>query len=251
MGWQEARLSANHSRMKQKWLGVLFLAVLFAAGCSKQHPNTDPGGRPPEARTFSSFDLPTPGEKIIPPRSINFDQTNLTPVLNLYAELSGRSIICVGNLPEVKITFCNQTPLRTIGALQALDTVLAAQGITTVYMGSQYVKVVPEKNVVTEPGPVVELSAEQLPESSSFLTYIVTLKNIPMSQASAAMQPFAKLPNSILGLSSGTKPPPSSKAGFPPMPRIFGAKHDILVLRDYSSNVKRMLQVLDKIDQPS
>jgi len=45
----------------------------------------------------------------------------------LYAETAGRSIIRSGNLPDVKITFSNQTPMTTVEILQALDTVLAAQ----------------------------------------------------------------------------------------------------------------------------
>jgi len=55
----------------------------------------------------------------------------------------------------------------------------------------------------------------------------VQLKERLPRDLAQALQPFAKLPNSVLGIDS---------AG-------------MLVLRDYSANVKRMLQVLEKIEQ--
>jgi len=50
--------------------------------------------------------------------------------------------------------------------------VLAAQGVAMVYLGTQYVKVVPAKDAPMEAGPVVELPPDQLPDSSSFLSHV-------------------------------------------------------------------------------
>src|SRR2546430_10501005 len=58
-----------------------------------------------------------------PPRSTLFPYTTL-----FRSDISGRSIIRAPNLPDVKVTFSNQTPMTSVEALQALDTVLAAQG---------------------------------------------------------------------------------------------------------------------------
>ena len=125
-----------------------------------------------------------------------------------------------------KITFDNQTPLTHAEALQALDNVLAANGIVMVYFGTQYVKVIAPSEVGSETGPVVELPPDRLPESSSFLIYVVKLKHISPQDAVPALMPFAKLPNGIIGMKDG----------------------NVLTLRDYSANVRRMLQVLDEID---
>jgi hypothetical protein len=72
----------------------------------------------------------------------------------------------------------------------------------------------------------VELPWDQLPDSSSFLTYIVKLEKLRPEEATPFLQPFSKLPNSIIGV-----------RGSP-----------ILFLRDYSSNVRRMLEVLEKVE---
>src|SRR5204863_9644509 len=123
-----------------------------------------------------------------------------------------------GNLPDAKITFSNQTPMTTVEALQALDTVIAAQGIAMVFLGTQYVKAVPAKEATLEPGPIVELRPDQLPDSSSFLIYIVQLKKVPASQAGPSLAPFAKLPNSIVAIDGGTRSRPSSPSSLPNLP---------------------------------
>jgi len=220
------------------------------AGCDKRRADTKTGQGMGAPRTLSSFDPPAAGDKLMAAQTIKFEQAELGQVLKLYAEVSGRSIIWGGNLPDVKINFSNQAPMAAVEVLQALDTTLAAQGVTTVFLGTQYVKVVPTKEAPMEPGPVIELPADQLPESSSFLIYIVRLKHLQPHQVAQALQPFCKLPNSIIGFNSAASQPPS-KAGLPKLPSsIFGPNENhFVILRDYSSNVRRMLQVLEKIDQ--
>jgi len=226
---------------------ALLLALVVTAGCGKRQPDAQSAVRTAGARTFSSFDPPTPGEKQIPPKAVKFEQAELSQVLDLYAETSGRSIIRAGNLPNVKITFSNQTPMTAVELLQALDTVLAAQGLAMVYLGTQYVKVVPEAVAHMEAGPVVELKADQLPDSGSYLIYVVELKKVSTTQASSALQPFAKLPNSIIAIPGGAKPP--AVAGLPNLSTLIGKDQTILILRDYSSNVRRMLQVVERMEQ--
>ena len=237
--------------MKCTLLGLSVLAIFITTSCHRQGPDPNSAVRKAASRTFSSFDPPSPGEKLTPAQGIKFDQADLAQVLKLYAEISGRSIIPAGNLPDVKFTFSNQTPMSTVEILQALDTLLAAQGVTTVFLGTQYVKVVPAREAHLEPGPVVELQPDQLPDSSSLLIYIVKLKNVKAMEAVQALQPFAKLPNSIIAVGAGGGKPPGTKAALPNLPAgLFGPKdNDTLILRDYASNVKRMLQVLEKLEQ--
>jgi len=140
--------------------------------------------------------------------------------------------------------------MTTVEALQALDTVLAAQGIAMVFLGTQYVKAVSAKEAFLEPGPVVELRPDQLPDSSSFLIYIVKLNKVAVPQAAPALSSFAKLPNSIVAIGAVTGSRPSSQSSLPNLPAILGVKeHSMLILRDYSSNVRRMLQVLEKLEE--
>ena len=225
----------------------LLAGLLLATGCKQDRTQTSSQG--PGPRTLSSFDSPARDEKPVAAKMIRFEQAELDQVLALYAEISGRSIIRAPNVPEVKITFSNQAPLTRVEVLQALDTVLAAQNITTVLLGTKYVKVVPSAQAATEAGPIVELQPDQLPDSSSFVIYIVKLKNVTASEAVSAVQPFAKLPNSIVAVKAGGSGPASAKGALPKLGNaILGKDHDLLILRDYSSNVRRMLHVLGELE---
>jgi type II secretory pathway component GspD/PulD (secretin) len=112
--------------------------------------------------------------------------------------------------------------------LQALDSVLAQNGITMVYMGTKFVKAVTSSQAMAEAPPIIDLPADQLPESSSYMTYIVELTSANPGEVAPALQPFARMPNSIVAINSS----------------------GLLILRDYSSNIRRMLRVLAKMDPP-
>lgn len=204
---------------------------------------SNPSSRANATGTLSSFDPPRRGEKLTAAHAVKFDQADLEQVMSLYAEISGRSVIRGTSLPAVKVTFSNQAPMRSVEVLQALDTVLAAQGITTVFLGTQYIKFCVPREATTEPAPVVNLPADQLPDSSSFLTYMVKLKHIAPSRAAPLLQPFAKLASSIMPVAQGNTNLVATKAALLNPP-----KGGMLILRDYSCNVRRMLEVLEKLE---
>lgn len=214
--------------MKQTLLKSALLVLALACACNRHSGSTrGSAARPPTPPTFSSFDAPGATNEV-PARMMRFLDADLEQVLALYQELSGRSIIRSPSVsPNIKITFENTRAMTRAEALQALDNVFAAQNITMVYLGTRYVKVVPSAQAPQEPGPVVEIPWQELPDSSSYLTYIAKLKYLAPEQATGILQPFAKLPNSIIAIKGS----------------------DVIVLRDYSSNVRRMMEVLETVDK--
>lgn len=212
--------------MKAQLLAGLLLALTLTTAC---HKRFDSGPKPPPApKTFSSFDVGNDAATAFPPHAIRFMEADVGQILALYQELSGRSLIRSPRVPmTTKITFDNQTPLTRTEALQALDNVLAAGEIVMVYSGTHYVKVIALSEVRSETGPVIKLPPDRLPESSSFLIYVVKLKHISPEDAVSILTPYTKLPNSLIGIRDS----------------------NMLTLRDYSANVRRMLQVLNEIDR--
>jgi type II secretory pathway component GspD/PulD (secretin) len=212
---------------------LVALSLTAADPDSRRKPATPAGAPPPaanEPETFSSLDRPSPRHATIPAGMINFEDADVLQVLNYYQELSKRTVVRPANLPQVKITLRSARPATTITALQILDTALAQNGkngITMIPQGTDIVKAVPSAAAPVEAVPICELAPHELPDSQSYVCYVVQLKERLPRDLAQALQPFAKTPNSILGIDS---------AG-------------ILVLRDYSVNVKRMLQVLEKIEQ--
>lgn len=158
--------------------------------------------------------------------TFNFPAVDLNTFLNFYAELVGRTILRPANLPAPLITLKTQTPLTRTEAIQAFDTVLAMNGITTIPVGEKFVKVVPVANAAQEAARFSELAPEELPEAAQYVTHIVQLKYVRPQEVLPVLQPFAKIPNSILAIEGS----------------------QMLVIRDYAENVKRMLELIEQID---
>jgi type II secretory pathway component GspD/PulD (secretin) len=114
-----------------------------------------------------------------------------------------------------------------VQALQLLDTALAQNGIAMVLSGANAVKAVPANQVASESPPNITVAWELLPESSSCMTRTVQLKHLRAVEAVPILMPFTKLPNSIIVIQN----------------------RNLLILRDYSSNIRAQLQLLEKLDR--
>jgi general secretion pathway protein D len=164
-------------------------------------------------------------EQVIPAGQINFPAVDLNKVLDIYAELVGRTLLRPANLGTPQITLVTQTPLTKREAIQAFDAVFALNGISIINVGDKFAKVVPAMQALQEAGPRNSLSATNLPELGQFLTEVVQLKYVKPSEMVPAIQPFGKL-NSILPIDGS----------------------QILIIRDYTENVKRMLEMIAQVD---
>jgi general secretion pathway protein D len=184
-----------------------------------------PGGadQPPGANIAAGLN---PDEEILQPGMIKFQDTDLLQVLEIYQELTGRTVLRPATLPQTKISIKSQTALTRREGVQALDSVLSLNGITMMPQGDKFVKAVPFGQAFSEALKFNAVPPDQLPESGTLVSHIYQLKHAVPTEVQPAVQAFAKLPNSILAINSS----------------------GILILRDYAENVKRMVEILDKID---
>jgi general secretion pathway protein D len=167
-----------------------------------------------------------PEDDVFPPGLIKFQDSDLAQVLEIYQELTGRTVLKPTSLPATKITIKTQTELTRAEAIQALDSILSMNGITMVPQGTKFVKAVPEAGAGPAGGEFNDLPPELLPNSGTYVTHVVQLTNASPNDILPVLQPFSKAPNSILTI-------PST---------------GMLVLRDYAENVKRMLEMIAKVD---
>ena len=185
-------------------------------------PNVNPAI--PPGMTDNSTPLPPP-EEVIPPGTIDFQGVDVTQVLDVYAKLVNRTIIR-GALPEAKIILKTQTPLTKGEAIQALQAVLALNNISVINIGDKFVKAVQSDQANAAGAPLDETGATNLPNLGSYVTHIVQLHYVKPSLMLPIIQPFAKLQGSIFPIDDNY----------------------ILVIRDYAENVKRMMEMINKID---
>jgi general secretion pathway protein D len=181
----------------------------------------------PPAMNEPAAPLPSPGpkEEMIPAGDINFQGVDLDQVLDVYARYVGRTLLRAG-LPQAKIILHTETSLTRSEVIQALQAVLALNGVALINVGDKFVKAVPSTQANQEAAPFNKETAAQLPDVGQYVTHIVQLKYVKPSEMTPILQPFAKLQNSILSIDS----------------------NGILVLRDNAENVKRMLEMIDQVD---
>jgi general secretion pathway protein D len=162
---------------------------------------------------------------MIPAGNTNFQGVDVSQVLDVYAQLVGRTMLRAG-LPPAQIILRTETPLTKTEAIQALQAVLALNGIALVNVGDKFVKVLPLDQANSAGAKIEHGDASQLPEMGSYVTHIVQLKYIKPTVMVPLITPFAKLANAIFPIDD----------------------NGILVLRDNAENVKRMLEMIDQID---
>lgn len=204
---------------------ALVLVCGLLAGCSTPQSN-----QPRTVKTtYSSFDqLEEVSDKsILGPGAINFKGAYLNQFLQVYQDISARTVISSPQLPQVSVTVQNATPLSLIQVLQLFDSALAQHGVAMVYSGENVVKAVPVALAGQEAGPVVDLPAEKLPESSSYMVRFVRLEHHKPSEVVPLIQPFAKVPNGIIAME----------------------KERMLVLRDFSNNIRQMLKLIEESEK--
>jgi hypothetical protein len=165
-------------------------------------------------------------DEMLPAGTIRFPATDLNQVLKVYAELVNRTILRPANLGAPLITLETQTPLTKKEAIAAFDAVLAMNGITMINVGDKFVKAVPAAAAATAGEAPDKRPASELPDLGPYVTYVKQLRYTKPSELVPALTPFAQIPNSILPIDSS----------------------QILVLRDYTENVKRMLEMVERID---
>jgi len=183
------------------------------------------GGAPLSTTYDASSTFAAQQEEMTKPGEINFQGVDVSEVLDIYAKLVNRTLLR-GALPQAQIILTTQTPLTKTETIQALQAVLALNGISLVNIGDKFVKVLPSDQAGTGGGEIDRGGSTNLPSLGTYVTHVVQLKYVKPSEMVQVIQPFSKLANSILPIDG----------------------NGILVLRDYAENVKRMLEMIEQVD---
>ncbi len=159
---------------------------------------------------------------------IDFQGTPLQAVLEYYAQnLAKRSIISAPNLAGV-IYFRSQSDLTIDEARQALDTVLAINGIAVIPFGEKFMKVVQIATAKQEGLPFGGEGKSQ-PSADTLMTQVIPLKYAEATDVVGAIQPYLHAYGQII-----------------PLP-----KSGCILITETAANVNQMLEIVKFIDVPS
>ncbi len=189
---------------------------------------TPPSTTPPStAATTTNTSTGAEGEKA--DISYTFPAIPVEQILDIYADLVGRTLLRASSGPEsipatATVTLKTESPLTRSEAIIALETILGMNGITIVPIGDKFAKVVTEASAAGSGGTLS--GNTNLPVAGKFVTQIIQVKYAAVQDLVEILKPFSHIPNSIIAL-------PSTQT---------------LILRDYAENVGRMLEMVRKID---
>ena len=161
--------------------------------------------------------------------ALKIKNMTLDQFLEIYAKASRRIVLRGQGLNgQLQLTLVADRKLPREVILQAFDSVLALNLIATVPQGDEFVLVIPSQTAQNMGKPFSTNAPSGYNEAFQYVTHIVQVKHAEVKEAVEVMAKFASAQNAqgIVALES-TK---------------------TIVLRDYQANVKRMLEVLQKID---
>ena len=217
--------------MKNLITGILTLTFAALGQAQPANPPAPPApptpGNAAAAAPANPAGAPLAMDAVIPMADLQLVNMPLEQFLEIYANYVNRTILRAAALPNLNVTLQAQTPLTVVEAIQAMDSVLSLNGYTTIPVGEKFVTFVPSANALQEGAAfsIIDKAAD-LPEANQYITHIKQLKHILPSEAVPMLTPMAKNAAGIVALDV-------SKT---------------LVLRDNSSNIKRMLELLERID---
>lgn len=168
----------------------------------------------------------TPAEPVLRAGEIDFSQATLDQLLDLYADLVNRTVLKAPNLAAGAINLKSQTDLTKSEAIQAIESILAMNQVTLINVGEKFVKAVPVAQSGTVGAPFSTNDDKDLPEEDRYVTQIVHVKNVKPSELVPLLTPYAQVLNNILAVDASS----------------------MLIIRDYSVNVKRMMELIKQID---
>ncbi len=154
----------------------------------------------------------------------------LGQLLELYGLFTGRSVLRPATLPVVNFSFTPQTRMTRAEAVEAIESLLALNEITVIPMGEKFAKAVPSSNAPNEPPQFYPEGVKDLPEAGRYTMVALQLKHVRPTEVMDALTPFSKLKRDAVLAIDGSR---------------------TIILRDYSQNVKRMTEIIEKVDVPA
>ncbi len=161
------------------------------------------------------------------PVVLSFKNAPLEQIFDMYSRLTGRVVLYPTQLQTQAITVTSsEIDLSPLEATHAIEGALSLNGVTLIPLGEKFVKAVPAAQSIQEGPPMNEGPVKDLPESEQFITQVVPLKVALPSEVATVFSTFTKTPGGIIPIDASR----------------------ILVLRDYASNIKRMMELIRQID---
>jgi general secretion pathway protein D len=156
---------------------------------------------------------------------LNFDNADLRDVINTVGTITKENFIISPGV-DARITIHSAKKIPVSEVMNVFESVLEANGISLVRSGEFY-KVIPGAAAKQKPIEVRKGNdADNIPSVDRIVTQIVPVEFVPATEIATVLTPLL-----------------SQVGGIIPNPR-----NNLLIINDLSSNIKRLLTILEQID---
>ncbi|MCF7766002.1 MAG: hypothetical protein K9N62_20230 [Verrucomicrobia bacterium] len=167
-------------------------------------------------------------DAIIPAGMLQVQGMPLDQFFEIYSAVSGLTVLRPYQLQGAPqgITLKAQTDWTRKEAVYAMDAVLALNNIAMIPVDDKFVKALPEAEAPSAGSAIAGRDDIQSVRDEQFITKVVELKTLKPSELAQLLASFSKIPNAVTAFDS----------------------NNTIVIREYASNVKRMMEVIDRVD---
>ena len=157
---------------------------------------------------------------------LKLQEMEINQLLDFYQEVSGKTVLRPANLAAPKVTLKSASKLSRKEALDALDSILSLNQISMVPQGEKFIKALPNNQAQQSGAVFFDGDPNDLPEAGVYVQYIAKFEFLDAKDLEQLLKPFASPTGTMIII-------PNTQN---------------IVMRDFSENVKRMIEVLRKID---
>ncbi len=154
----------------------------------------------------------------------NFKDADITQIVQAVAAATGKSFILDPRV-RAQVTMYSSAPMSTPAFYQAFLSILEVYGFIAVPSGNNVVKIVPDARAREMPS--VDLPGRVSATSDEIVTKVIAVKNVSAAELVPILRPMI--------------PQYGHLAAYPPS--------NILIISDRASNVHRMMEIIQRIDQ--
>ncbi len=159
--------------------------------------------------------------------SINFSDVDISVVARFVSQVTGKNFL-LSDQVRGKVTVISPTKIPRDEVYKVFESILEIKGLTAIPSG-KVIKIVPAREARQYPLPVnIGKKAEEIGEEDKMVTQLVPLEYADVQQVSSILNPLVS--------------PEGHITSYPPT--------NTLILSDYASNIRRLLRIVDRIDQP-
>lgn len=167
----------------------------------------------------------TPGEDLLP---LNFKDADIKLVIEAIGELTGTNFVYDGELVTGTVTVCCATRIAKADVLRVLDSILEIKGLATVETADGLVKIVPRSEARTkEVGTRVGKELSAITREDRIYTQVVRLDFADAVEVQRILGPLVAR-DAVVSSSAET---------------------NTLIITDTSSNIYRLVKIINELDQ--